>query len=344
MLVHVFENDPHHYNQMVPFFKKTVTDAAEQLVWCRAPRGNEAGAELDDSDYRYYRDYKELSRWLKALPASARVVFHSLTDRHLTLALLNWKGIRNAMWVSWGADTYRYCDRRSDWRVSLGFILHRYLVKRMKKVIALNPGDAKLITSTFGCERVEVVPYPLLGVDSNLKRSRNDEQRHVLLGTSADKSNEHFELIDRASEIKSPSTQWIMPLNYGGNEDYINEVIQYGEAKLAGQFQPITEMLAKTKYDELLINIDGAVLAHKRQKGLYVAYFMLMSGKPLFVRDSTTTFKNFTDMEFVVSGLEQLSSISQCDGDARFAQNSQRFWSTFSEQALMPRWKQVLVA
>ena len=112
------------------------------------------------------------------------------------------------------------------------------------------------------------------------------------------------------------------------------------------KFKPITKMLEKCAYDQLLSNIDITVFAQHRQQGLYAVYAMLLMGKPMVLRESTSSFSNLSSLGFELSGLAILEQIDfetlQSLVNKKRSNNIELMRKTYTEQALAPRWSRVL--
>ena len=131
-------------------------------------------------------------------------------------------------------------------------------------------------------------------------------------------------------------------MNYGGEQAYIDDVISYGKDKLGERFQPITQMLEKSQYDTLLNKVSATVFAQHRQQGLYVAYAMLLMGKPIFLLRSTSSYKNLSELGFNIYATDSLADMSAKEFaqviTAQDSTNQQLMQSHFTEAALAPKW------
>lgn len=356
MIVHVFENIPHHYHNFMRFFANYASDNDYPLINTHGVyiqssgdkqadmRNRQTLLELGLAWVKIYDSQKSLLQALIAEDAQARFIFHSLLSRWIWLRLLLSPVNKRAHWVCWGADLYQHILNSPTFKQRVAKVVQSRACQRMLSVKCLNPGDAKLLTNLLGRKQVDVLPYPLVGVSppEQLSTFAASGQLRLLLGNSAAESNNHIELIDTVRRFASDNLTVYMPLNYAGRPEYVERIIEYGRAQLGEAFVPVTEMLSKQQYDELLASVDGAVFAHDRQQGLYVAYYMMLHGKKLFLKDATSTYDNFQHYGFHVESLAQLSEqafsqLCSFDNEQRL-KNQTVLTNHFTEQALGPQW------
>lgn len=351
MLIHIFDDTPHHYNPMIKFFSEQCSVSSTQQFWLKKPKSEKKLNFNSSVISQTYVSSDELLKNLTSLPKNAKIIFHGLMDLHIWRKVLLSSVASRCSCVMWGAELYRHGAPERGLKHYIAQLIHMLLVKRFNKVLALNPGDATLVSQYLKRSDVNVLPYPLIGTSEpdTLKAeyvSNIDLPLKILVGNSAAESNHHLYALEQLAHLAEHNVEIIMPLNYAGSERYISEVILEGQKIFNDKFKPITNMLTKSEYDDLLINTSLSVFAHQRQQGLYVAYSMLLMGKPLFLREHTSSFKNFKSLDFTVYGTESLTdySFSQLTD---LVKNKNKHNSTlmdlhFTEEALAPKWSEFL--
>jgi hypothetical protein len=358
MIIHIFDETPHHYKPMQGFFSKTCSINKAQFFWVKKVKENDATStknspegSLNDSPFVYYDGNDQLFSYLAELPEEAKVIFHGLFDLHTWRRLLLNPIIRRCSCVIWGAELYRHRQSQRSWKELVALWMHRLLISRFANVFALTPGDAALVTRYLKRKDVQVLAYPLIGLarEQHAQLGYSPVQPlRILVGNSADQSNEHIHALTQLAHLTDDNIEIVVPLNYAGNSVYINEVIREG-AKLFGEkFVAITQMLEKSAYDELLSSVDITIFAHQRQQGLYVVYAMLEMGKTIFLRQSTSSYSNLSTLGFDINafegvseiGFEQLEKIVELPN-----KNNQTLMAEhYTEQALAPKWSQMVNA
>jgi len=365
MLIHIFENTPHHYIGMQEFYIEQCQINQKQAFWVKAPNLSEVLCKEASKQYFVtYTDRDELLAKLNNLKKTDTVIFHGLTDAKLWLKLVFHHVVKRSSCVIWGYELYRHTHQQRSIKQIIIQCIHCLLMQRMQKVITLNPGDGDLVQKYLKRKNVEIIPYPLIGFaltqpiiakpiqlketekNNGLANALSERPLKLLIGNSAAKSNEHIDAFKQIMHLAEHNIEVIVPLNYAGKEGYIKQVIKSGNTLFGKKFTPITTMLSKQAYNELLQDIDVAIFAHNRQQGLYVAYAMLLMGKPLFLRENTTSFDNLRSLGFSVSSLSQLSGydfevfkkLCDLEGD----ENRTLMEKHFTEKALAPKWSHLL--
>ena len=331
---------------MIQFFSEQCNVETRQAFWVKSTEPNE---NIGRVECVVYKNAQQLKALLKKLPKDTRIVIHGSFDPHVWLMLLFRRITSRCSCVFWGADVYRHNRKPPNWKWRLVNLLHLALVNRYDKLIALNSGDGQLISSLLKRSDAQVIPYPLIGLDpekiKNISKS-NTAPLKILLGSSAAPSNEHEFALDKLKHLAKDNIEIHAPLNYAGTDAYIDEVISFGNKIFGEKFIPITDMMEKSVYDNLLNEMDVCVMAHNRQQGLYAIYAMLMMGKSVFLRSGTSSFKNFESLGISLAQTESLPNCSFKDLVERQNQvsvtNQKLMKENFTEQALAPKWSTFL--
>jgi len=352
IIVHIFAETPHHYKPMRQFFTEQCVIDHQQQFWVRV---NEKippiTTDSDNAEFLPYRSNDELFERLEELPESAQVIFHGLFDMHIWRKLVLLPVVKHCSCVFWGAELYRHSKPNRTIKQRIVHLLHIALIHRFTNVYALNAGDAALAGKTLKRKDVEVLPYPLIGLtlpeeSENIDSAESSNTIKILIGNSAAASNEHLDAFKQIAHLKNDDIEVIVPLNYAGEASYVNHVIAEGKAIFGEKFSPITTMLEKSAYDDLLLNVDFTVFAHQRQQGLYVAYAMLLMGKAVFLRPTTSSYTNLSSMGFAVKSLDNLSDYTFAtltDLVKQVNTSDQTLMQQhFTEKALAPKWSLML--
>lgn len=350
MLIHIFEDTPHHYIPMSTFFSTKCTLVQEQEFWVRSKETctKENGTPNPDGFFEYTNAADLVKRLTEKSPETT-FVFHGLLDVNIIWRLLFSVIISRCSCVIWGYELYRYSQKKLPIKLIITKWLHRLLLSRFNKVINLTPGDAEILTQVLKRKTTTVLPYPGIGL-TGLKvtpTKREDEQTiKIMVGNSAASSNEHLDAFESLKHLKEENIEIVVPLNYAGEQTYIKNVISEGEKYFGEKFKPITNMLNKEEYDKLLEKIDMTVFSHHRQQGLYVVYAMLLMGKPVYMREGTSSYQNFISLGFSINPFESLiltniENISQQIASNNLS-NQTLMNRHFTEEALAPKWSLML--
>lgn len=135
---------------------------------------------------------------------------------------------------------------------------------------------------------------------------RNDDYITILLGNSADPSNNHISAFDRIAKFKNSKIKIISPLSYGKKE-YAEEVIEKGVAIFGDSFIPITDFMPREQYFDILSKVDIAVFNHDRQQAMGNTISLLGLKKTVFINKKTTQWELFEDKNIKVFDVDDFS-------------------------------------
>jgi hypothetical protein len=123
----------------------------------------------------------------------------------------------------------------------------------------------------------------------------NANRKRIFLGNSANHTNNHVQALEYLYK-KSYDGEIICPLSYGGEETYINSIINIGKRLFNNQFIPITSFMSLDKYQDLINSCGIVWMNHLRQQAAGNLLVSFCSGK-IVVLDSNNpmseTFKKW---------------------------------------------------
>lgn len=220
-----------------------------------------------------------------------RIVLHGLWHRGF-IKLLLWQPwlIGRCYWMMWGGDFYYHDQESKD---------KRKLIRKLRHFVSLVEGDYLLVKQWYGAKGVfhRSVLYSYLEEDEFGQPGIRDSLQpiKILVGNSADPSNQHLEILEQLSAFKEQNIEVFVPLSYG-NEGYAKEIIHKGTALLGDRFKPLTDFISIQQYRSLLGDIDIAIFNHQRQQGLGNIIALLAKGKTVYLRPEVTTWNCFAQM------------------------------------------------
>ncbi|MCC7583281.1 hypothetical protein FUU19_07050 [Serratia sp. Lou2A] len=308
-IVHICSLD-----KFIPPFIKHVDenfDSKQHVYWILGERKDK---ELDT--------YNNINFLGKSKVSKAKNIFHLIKDIHycdkiilhsflgLQLALLffftPWV-LKKCYWFIWGGDLYSYKGRRNlKWYVREFF--RRPVIKRFGYLVTYIKGDYELAKIWYGClgNYLECLMYTSNIYNELHLDDRNDDYITILLGNSADPSNNHISAFDRIAKFKNSKIKIISPLSYGKKE-YAEEVIEKGVAIFGDSFIPITDFMPREQYFDILSKVDIAVFNHDRQQAMGNTISLLGLKKTVFINKKTTQWELFEDKNIKVFDVDDFS-------------------------------------
>lgn len=269
------------------------------------------------------------------LRRAKRVILHGLFSSHLNyiLALHAWL-LRKCYWVIWGGDLYSHLPPRKTWRWRKDETLRRIVIKRLGGLVTQVPGDVDLARKWYGAmgQHVDCFVYPSnLFDDCQVSDGCKLGRVNVLIGNSADPSNNHIEIFERLFPYRDLDIQIFVPLSYGDAENAAF-VANQGRALFGSKFHPLTQFMPLAEYSELLSSIDVAVFNHKRQQAMGNITTLIGMGKKVYLRRDVTSSEFFSGIGVRVFPTDELDLSKIEAKDA--ARNKQIVENYFSKTRL----------
>jgi dTDP-N-acetylfucosamine:lipid II N-acetylfucosaminyltransferase len=259
----------------------------------------------DGNNYLAVNSFWSWSKFFFSLRITDRIIMHSYGDPWLYILCSIFRHrLRRFTWVIWGGDLYFYRIFKQSLKYRIYEMMRKYTIKRFGFVIASVNGDYQLATKVYGVDGEFIgVGYPIYGLAERISKEEECPQNvNFLLGNSADKSNNHIELLKMLACHKDQNIRVYIPLSYGGDPEYINNVIQIGKNIFSDKFLPLTEFMKYEDYCGFLRGIDVMFCLHDRQQAMGTLWIVLSAGGKVVLRKDVTTYNMFIE-----SGLKVFS-------------------------------------
>lgn len=273
------------------------------------------GEELNEPNIKYYPATitERLKYYLLAvikMQKADKIILHGLFDWRLVFVLFWMPWVLNkCYWVMWGGDLYVQKLGVKDWRWKRSEFFRKSVIKNIGHLVTYIKGDVELARQWYGAKGkyIECIMYP-----SNLYKeyelsSKKDGRLTILLGNSADPTNNHSEVLQKLAQFKDKDIKVITPLSYG-DQNYAQQVAQEGERLLGDKYQALTEFLPFDDYLKILAEVDVAIFNHRRQQAMGNTITLLGLGKKVYMRSETTQWQLFQDLNIEVHDVVQLEN------------------------------------
>ncbi|MDM7858843.1 TDP-N-acetylfucosamine:lipid II N-acetylfucosaminyltransferase [Thiopseudomonas acetoxidans] len=142
--------------------------------------------------------------------------------------------------------------------------------------------------------------------------AKQGETKNILVGNSADPSNNHLKALEKLLPFKEQDIAIYCPLSYG-NHEHAQKVIKQGKEWFGDKFKPLTKFMPFDEYLKLLGTIDIAIFNHKRQQAMGNTITLLGLGKTVYMRSDTTQWQFFQNKQITVGDAEEIKDLSVLD-------------------------------
>jgi dTDP-N-acetylfucosamine:lipid II N-acetylfucosaminyltransferase len=132
----------------------------------------------------------------------------------------------------------------------------------------------------YSCEQETHIHVPTL------------KENQILLGNSASIYNNHLDAIEFLRTIIS-SEKLIVPLSYGGNDNYKNEVINVGRGYFGDNLIALDKFYSPNEYYHIIGTSKAAVFFNVRSQAAGNVLWCLMNNIPVFLLKDNPLFSFF---------------------------------------------------
>jgi hypothetical protein len=262
--------------------------------------------------------------FLNSARKAEKIILHGLWGFKVVVLLALYPSIlKKCYWVIWGGDLYNYSIEKRNLKWRLRELFRRPVIRHMGHLVTYVPGDAELARKWYGAtgQYHECLMYTSnVYRDCDVKTQPNSTV-NILIGNSADPSNNHLEILEKLKPLKSQNIAIYAPLSYGG-EAYAKTVIDVGKAIFGDKFKPMTDFMPFDQYLQFLGQINIAIFAHKRQQAMGNTITLLGLGKKVYMRTDVTPWSLFDRLsvkvfDFQTIDLEPIDNATQNENESR---------------------------
>lgn len=159
--------------------------------------------------------------------------------------------------------------------------------------------DAKFLDFIHGSLDMIISP-------ESLRNSKNNDSEHILVGNSANESNNHLDILEKLYQCDNDGKKIYMPLSYSeSSSEYTKEVIKKGETLFANKYISIKKFLQKNEYYNLCLKCEFIFMNHYRSQAGAVNRFVLYFGKKLFMSEKSNMYKFYKQIGLIVFSIEK---------------------------------------
>lgn len=261
-----------------------------------------------------------LRRLRREMERSTGVLVHGM-EPFVAAAVALTTGRQPVMWSGWGYDYYRdrgaerlslydpqtlaYVDagRRPSLRSPRRMIkgpteraVRLAAARRVDYFSAPVPQDLHVFRESFPTFRGDYlqVNYGTLE-DQYATDPVPGPRRDILLGNSADPSNNHLDVIDLLARRGLDGARVVVPLTYGPRA-YAEHVAAVGSRALGDDFVPVMQHLPLEEYNRLVSSCGVIVMAHRRQQALGNIITAITSGAHVHMSPQSAAFAFLTEL------------------------------------------------
>lgn len=279
---------------------------------------------------------------------SEKIILHNLFNYKLILMLacMPWI-LKRCHWVIWGGDLYSYQKPKENIKARIKEFLKSFVVQRIGFLLSYIPGDIELARKWYKAKGKyqQCLMYLSNTIDErhfdkvSQKHKKNGETVNIIVGNSADPSNNHIEILKKLLAYKNKNIRIIAPLSYGDKE-HAKKVISYGRQEFGRKFEAITDFIPLSEYKHILKSTDIAMFNHKRQQAMGNTITLLGMGKTVYLRSDVTQWSLFKELGVIVKDINEAELFSQL-AYADSERNIEIIKSYFNSKTLLTQYERI---
>lgn len=259
-----------------------------------------------------------LNRYIKEHHINV-IVLHNLLSLHY-INILTLPSNVKIVWFAWGKDIYEYpqdkpfVDVKRYMPITSKVILRspnqsvpqkikqyfrnyflRKIIPKIDFFSGVLPNEYKMISKTPGFRAKEIIfHYTRFNTSPNIFHPQI-EGDNILIGNSADPSNNHLDIMEKLSKYNIGERYIYVPLSYGGNKEYIQLIINKGREMWGMQFVPLLDFLPHNEYKKILSSCGFHIFGHERQQAIGNISIGLKNGSKVFLSKTSIAYEYFKD-------------------------------------------------
>ena len=154
--------------------------------------------------------------------------------------------------------------------------------------------------------KIKYIPFNYSGGVNNDVLSLETTSSNILIGNSANPENNHVETFEIVSAFDIGDRKVIVPLSYGGDAKYIRRIIELGKFYFKENFHPLLEFMPKDQYMETIQSVEFAFMNHSHQHAMGNIWYLLSSGKKVFMDYDNTAAKSLLRLGVTISNIHNI--------------------------------------
>ena len=287
--------------------------------------------------------FMQFSYLKKELEKGDKIIIHGMWSFPLNIFFyLIPHLLKKSIWIIWGGDLYFYRDRTKNIKDNIKEFFRKNVIKNLGGIIAYNKEEFDLASNWY--ENKTAKYYESFFYLSNLYEELKIEhiasnEYNIQVGNSADKSNNHIEILKKLSIHKNKNIKIYVPLSYG-DLNYAKEVIIIGKEIFGDKFIPTTDYMGFSEYISLLGTIDIAIFNHNRQQAMGNITTLLGLGKKVYMRTDITSYSYLNDLGINIYDTNnfELTKLSETNKE----ENIKIVKEYFSKETLIKQWEHII--
>lgn len=351
MILHIFSDSP--YTEKFIRFINKYFDSKEHLFIVLSLKKDSKFLDFykTQSNCKVTNNKSMYFKYAKEFKNSEQIIIHQLNKPILMLSLLLFypKAYKKMLWSIWGGDVYFYKYKTNSLKDNILELLRKIVIYRIPVITSYIKEDFNNVVNVYKSNATYIkAKYPSpIEEDKILELAtiKNDVDctLNILVGNSADPSNEHIKVFNMLKKFKNEDIKVIPVLSYGGSKEYIEQISTLGKTIFGNKFKPILKYMDMDEYLNFLNTIDISVFNHKIQQGLGNVYVLLALKKKVYLDSDISSFKYYDELGINIYDTKKIEDLSfenfQSNNEKVVLENYKLILNDISEKTIYKEWE-----
>ena len=187
----------------------------------------------------------------------------------------------------WGGDFY--FPEKQTW-------FRHQIIKNIGNLVTDISLDLKYIREKYGSIGNHIklsFVYPN-SLYHEYKSEKTSNDINILVGNSATKTNNHYEILTKLSIYRDKNICIYIPLSYG-DKIYAQEIKSKSQEIFGNKFIDLNNFIDLNEYIKLLSKIDIAIFNHERQQAFNSIITLIGLGKKVYLNPSSPIIETLNE-------------------------------------------------
>jgi len=352
MILHIFSDAPYTH-KFINFIKENFnSDEHFFIILCNNPKSKFIDFYKSQDNCSITSSKKIYFNYKNKFQEANQVLIHQLNKPVMMASLLLFypSSFQKIVWIIWGGDVYFYKYKTNSLKDNFLETLRKITIKKIPIIVSYIKGDYDKVVEVYNTDAKYIkalYPSPI-DVDRIATlplKEKKDSTLRVVVGNSADSSNDHIEVFKLLEKFNSEDIEIYSVLSYGGSKIYIDNIIKEGKKIFKDKFKPILEYMSFKDYLDFINSSDICILNHKRQQGLGNQLVFFILKKKVFISNTTTPFQYYKNNGIDIYSTESLSNMTfenfVFQDEEKKKKNKELTFLEFNEKIIANAWDKV---
>lgn len=270
----------------------------------------------------------------------SKVIIHGLDIKKINYVIKYLPKNIPVFWILWGAELYNQVLSKRGYelyyknqpplslRAKIRRLIERFgiysyseikffkLFNQRRVTMVCAPNEFELIRKYYPKETLTLLNepnyfyYPIDEILGDKLKNAKAEGDIILVGNSASWTNNHEYVFDYLKNLDIKGKKIVTPLSYGGNDNYINNIVSKGHLYFEDSFKPLLKFLPLEEYNALMANSVVCIYGSWRQEAMGNIVIALYLGSKVFLSERNPLYEEFKRKGLVVFKLEDIDQKS----------------------------------